>query len=141
MADTLELEIVTPDRLVAHEQVSEVQVPGKGGYLGVLPGHAPLISELAIGELTYRDSGGTHYLAVAWGLVEVLPHKVTILAEVAERAEEIDVKRAQDAKARAEEAMQKAAADLDYDVTLTALSRANVRLEVAARAGQAITHH
>jgi F-type H+-transporting ATPase subunit epsilon len=135
MADTLELEIVTPDREVAHEQVSEVQIPGQAGYLGVLPGHAPLITELAIGELSYQGDHGTQYLAVAWGFAEVLPDKVTILAETAERAEEINVQRAQEAKSRAEEAIQKAAADLDYEVTLNALRRAEVRLQVAAHAG------
>ena len=137
MADTLELEIVTPDRLVVREQVDEVQIPGKAGYLGVLPGHAPLITELAIGELSYHSATGTVYLAVAGGFAEVLPDKVTLLAETAERAEEIDVRRAQDAKARAENALAQASADLDYDATLATLSRANVRLEVAARAGQA----
>ena len=137
MADTLELEIVTPDRLVVREQVDEVQIPGKAGYLGVLPGHAPLITELAIGELSYRSAAGTVYLAVAGGFAEVLPDKVTLLAETAERAEEIDVRRAQDAKARAENALAQASADLDYDATLATLSRATVRLEVAARAGQA----
>jgi len=137
MADTIELEIVTPDHMVAQEQVDEVQIPGKAGYLGVLPGHAPLITELATGELSYRGPNGTIYLAVAGGFAEVLPNKVTVLAETAERAEEIDVKRAQDAKARAEQALSAASADLDYDATVATLSRANVRLEVAARAGHA----
>lgn len=139
MADTIELQIVTPDHLVVQEQVDEVQIPGKGGYLGVLPGHAPLITEIAIGELSYHSADGTIYLAVAGGFAEVLPAKVTVLAESAERADEIDTRRAQDAKARAEEALQKADADLDWDATLAKLSRAQVRLEVAARAGQTAT--
>ncbi len=139
MADTIQLEIVTPERQVVHEQVTEVQIPAKAGYLGVLPGHAPLITELAIGELSYNGSNGTVYLAVAWGFAEVLPEKVTVLAETAERADEIDVSRAQDSKARAEEAMREAAADLDYDVVLAQLSRAEVRLEVAAHAGHTAT--
>jgi F-type H+-transporting ATPase subunit epsilon len=136
MADTLQLEIVTPDRQLVHDSVYEVQIPGKAGYLGVLPGHAPLITGLAIGEISYRNPSRTNYLAVGGGFAEVLPEKVTILAESAERAEEIDVKRAQEAKARAEEALERGAADLDYDATLDALRRAQVRLEVAARAGR-----
>jgi len=136
MAETLELQIVTPEKMLVHEQVEEVQIPGKAGYLGILPGHAPLITELAIGELSYRRSGHTLRLATAWGFAEVLPTKVTILAERAERAEEIDVKRAQEAKARAEQALQKDGPDLDYDVVLADLKRAEVRLQVAAEAGQ-----
>ena len=135
MADTLEVQIVTPEKVVMREQVEEIQIPGKNGYLGVLPGHAPLITELTIGEITCRASGQINYLAVAWGFAEVLPNKVTILAETAERAEDIDVDRAQQAKAKAEEALQRGSADLDYDSTLYALRRAETRLEVASRAG------
>jgi F-type H+-transporting ATPase subunit epsilon len=141
MADTLHLQIVTPDRLLVKEDCEQVQIPGRNGELGILPGHAPLISELKIGEISYRAGTTTQYLAVAWGFAEVLPDKVTILADAAERAEDIDVKRAQEAKARAEEALRRAAADLDYEATLFALRRAEVRLEVAARAGQATTAH
>jgi len=114
----------------------QVQIPGKNGELGILPGHAPLITELQVGEISYRVGTTMQHLAVAWGFAEVLPDKVTILADSAERAENIDVKRAQEAKARAEEALRQAAADLDYDATLYALRRAEVRLAVAARAGQ-----
>jgi F-type H+-transporting ATPase subunit epsilon len=141
MADTLHLQIVTPDRLLVNEESEQVQIPGRNGELGILPGHAPLISELKIGEISYRAGTTTQYLAVAWGFAEVLPDKVTILADAAERAEDIDVKRAQEAKARAEEALRRAAADLDYEATLFALRRAEVRLEVAARAGQTTTTH
>ena len=104
MADTLHLQIITPDKLLVREDVETVQIPGKNGYLGILPGHAPLITELTIGEISYTQGGTTQYLAVAWGFAEVLPDKVTILADVAERAEDIDVKRAQEAKAKADEA-------------------------------------
>ena len=131
MADTFQLEIVTQDRLVVKETADEVQIPGKSGYMDVLPGHAPLITELMIGEIKYKQGGTTQHLSVAWGFAEVLPDKVTILAQTAERAEEIDVKRAQEAKARAEAALARAAADLDYDATLNALKRAEVRLQVA----------
>jgi F-type H+-transporting ATPase subunit epsilon len=136
MADTLHLQIVTPDRLVVREDTDQVQIPGKSGELGILPGHAPLITELTIGEISYRLGTTMQHLAVAWGFAEVLQDKVTILADSAERAEDIDVKRAQEAKARAEEALRQGAADLDYDATNFALRRAEVRLAVAARAGQ-----
>jgi len=141
MADTLELEIVTPDKLLVHERVEQVQIPGKTGELGILPGHAPLITTLTIGEISYRQGTNTHYLAVAWGFAEVLPQKVTILADTAERADEIDVKRAQEAKARAEAALARAAADLDFDATLFALHRAEARIAVAARAGHTGATH
>src|ERR1700755_22116 len=104
MADTIQLEIVTPERMVVKDSAEGVQIPGKDGYLGILPGHAPLITELAVGEISYRENSQTHYLAVAWGFAEVLPEKVTILAETAERPQEIDVKRAQESKQRAEAA-------------------------------------
>jgi F-type H+-transporting ATPase subunit epsilon len=136
MADTLQLQIVTPDRLLVREDTEQVQIPGKNGELGILPGHAPLLTELQIGEISYRAGTTMQHLAVAWGFAEVLPEKVTILAAAAERAEDIDVKRAEEAKVRAEEALRRGAADLDYEATLLALRRAEVRLAVAARAGQ-----
>jgi len=141
MAETLHLQIVTPDKQLVSEEVDQVQIPGKSGYLGVLPGHAPLLTELMIGEISYTHGATTQYVAVSWGFAEVLHDKVTILADTAERAEEIDVKRAQEAKARAEEALRRAAPDLDYDATLFALRRAEVRLEVAGRAGLVAPKH
>jgi len=136
MADTLQLEIVTPDRLLVNEPVEEVQIPGKSGYLDALPQHAPLITELAPGELTYKKGGTVNRLAVSWGFAEVLPDKVTILAQTAEKPEEIDVQRAQAAKSRAEQALQSPKPDTDYDETLAALKRADVRLQVAGEKGQ-----
>src|SRR5690348_17117615 len=115
MADTFQFEIVTPEKLVVRDVAEEMQIPGKNGYLGILPGHAPLISELGVGEISYRVGGYTHRLAVAWGFAEVLPNKVTILAETAERAEEIDVKRAQEAKRRAEERLKSGNPEIDFD--------------------------
>ena len=131
MADQIELEIVTPDRLLVHEHVESVEIPGKAGYIGVLPGHAPLITELTIGEISYKQKSTTEHLSVAWGFAEVLPEKVTILAQTAERAQDIDVKRAEEAKVRAEAILQKGAPDLDYQATLDAIKRAEVRLKVA----------
>jgi F-type H+-transporting ATPase subunit epsilon len=133
MADTFQLEIVTPEKMVVRDVAEELQIPGKDGYLGILPGHAPLITELAVGEITYRKGSQTHHLAVAWGFAEVLPHKTTILAESCERPEEIDTNRAQQAKQRAEQQLRSGAADVDYDQAGAALRRAETRLEVAEK--------
>jgi F-type H+-transporting ATPase subunit epsilon len=132
MADRFEIEIVTPDRLVVKDYADEMQIPGKNGYLGILAGHAPLITELAVGEITYRTDVHTERLAVAWGFAEVLPDKVTVLAETAERASEIDVSRAQEAKHRAEEQLKSGDPELNYPQVLNALQRAEVRLKVAS---------
>ena len=133
MPELLELEVATPERELVREAVAEVQIPAKNGYVGILPGHAPLITELAVGEITYRNGGATHHLAVAWGFAEVLPDKVTILAETAERAEEIDPKRAQEAKARAEQRLKSGSTDVDYARAETALQRAECRLQVCEK--------
>ena len=133
MTDTFQLEIVTPEKMVVRDSAEEMQIPGKRGYLGILPGHAPLIAELAVGEITYRNAGTTHHLSVAWGFAEVLPDKVTILAECAERADEIDVKRALEAKQRAEERLKSGNTDVDYARAEVALQRAETRLEVAEK--------
>ena len=134
MPDTFQLEIVTPEKLVVKDAVEELQMPGANGYLGILPGHAPLITELAIGELTYKLGGTTHRLAVAWGFAEVLPDRVTILAETAERPEDIDVARAQESKSRAEERLKSGSTDVDYERAEKALQRADTRLAVAGKA-------
>src|SRR5512146_2931231 len=134
MADTFEFEIVTPEKLVVRDVAEEIQIPARNGFIGVLPGHAPLITELAVGEITYRNAGTTTVLSVAWGFAEVLPTKVTILAEAAEKPEEIDVARAQEAKKRAEGRLQGGRSDIDYARALNALRRAETRLEVAAKA-------
>ncbi len=133
MADTFQLEIVTPEKMVVRDSAEEMQIPGKDGYLGILPGHAPLITELAVGEITYRNSGETHRLSVAWGFAEVLPDKVTILAETAERADEIDVARAEKAKQKAETAIAQCATEEDFKRTNADLQRAETRLEVAEK--------
>ena len=133
MAESFQLEIVTPEKQVVSDTAEEVQIPGKKGYLGILPGHAPLITELSVGEIIYRKEGQPRYLSVAWGFAEVLPTKVTILAEAAERPEEIDVRRAQEAKQRAEERLKSQDPSTDYERALYALKRADVRLDVAAK--------
>lgn len=131
MAETFEIEIVTPDKMVVRDVAEEAQVPAKNGYLGILSGHAPLITELAIGEITYRTAGTTTHIAVAWGFAEVLPNKVTILAESAERAEDIDVNRAENARQRAEERLRAGHSDIDFTRALNAMKRAESRLQVA----------
>ena len=113
------------------EAAEEAQIPGLNGYLGILPGHAPLITELAVGVITYKANGATHTLAVAWGFMEVLPDKVTILAEAAERPQEIDVERAQKAKDRAEQRLKSNDPQVDYRRSEDALQRAETRLNVA----------
>jgi F-type H+-transporting ATPase subunit epsilon len=141
MADQIELEIVTPEKLLVREPVDEVQIPGKAGDIGVLPGHAPLITELTIGEIAYKHGGKTEHLSVAWGFAEVLPEKVTILAQTAERAQDIDAKRAQEAKARAEEALKNAGPDFDYEANGNAIKRAEVRMKVALYANEGTIQH
>lgn len=134
LPELLELEVVTPERLLVHEQVDEVQVPGRNGYLGILPGHAPLLSELRLGELSYRKGNAWTYLTVFWGFVEVLPDRVVVLAGIAERADEIDMERARKAHERAEERLKKTDPDLEWDRATVALERSLIRLQVAARA-------
>jgi F-type H+-transporting ATPase subunit epsilon len=133
MADTFQLEIVTPEKKVVETAAAEAQIPGKNGYLGILPGHAPLITELAVGEIKYRTDSTEHVLAVAWGFAEVLPDKVTILAETAERPSEINVERAREAKQRAEQRLSSGDANVDVERALDSLQRAETRLDVAGK--------
>lgn len=130
----LDLQIVTPDRLLVHEQVDEVQIPGSEGYFGVLPGHTPLLASLAVGELWYRKGQEKTYLAIAFGFAEVLPDRVTILARLAERAEDIDVERAEAARQRAEARLTERT-DVDFERARAALIKALTRLQVASRSG------
>jgi F-type H+-transporting ATPase subunit epsilon len=133
MADTFQLEIVTPEKKVVETAVAEAQIPGKNGYLGILPGHAPLITELSVGEIKYREGSTEHVLAVAWGFAEVLPDKVTILAESAERPSEINVERAREAKQRAEQRLSSGDANVDVERARDSLQRAESRLDVAGK--------
>ena len=130
----IDLTIVTPERSVVHEQADELQIPGAEGYLGILPGHAPLFSELKVGEVGYRKGETWFFLSVAWGFVEVQSNQVRILAETAERAHEIDLDRANRAKARAEERISKGGDDVDYRRALVALDRALIRIQVSRKA-------
>ena len=142
LPDSLTLEVVTPERQLLHETgVREVQLPGLDGFLGILPGHAPLLTELGIGELSYRRDGQRHYAVIVFGFAEVLPDRVSVLAETAERAEEIDVERARAARERAEKLLLAGAgaAEADWDEVNRALQRATVRLQAAAKAGSGAT--
>jgi F-type H+-transporting ATPase subunit epsilon len=131
--DSIQLVVVTPVSQLLSEAVSEVQLPGADGYLGVLPGHAPLISELGIGELTYKTTNGqTGLLAIIRGFAEVLPERVSVLAETAERPEDIDVNRAQQALKRAQELIAKGG-DIDWDRASASLQRALVRIQVVSK--------
>ena len=132
----IELDIVTPERFVLHETVQSVELPGKEGYMGILPGHAPLLSELGVGTLSYRKGSDVEYFAVIKGFVEVLPGRVIVLADACERAEEIDVARARAALERAKNEMaKKSSADADWDRASLALNRALARLQAAAKGG------
>lgn len=135
MSDTIDLEIVTPERKILSVHAREVVVPGILGSFGVLPGHAPFLTRLGIGELSYKDETGTHFFSAAEGFVEVLPNRVTILARLCEPAREIDVERAREAKRRAEESMKQAAKLSDQDMLMVELSlkKALTRLLVAGR--------
>jgi F-type H+-transporting ATPase subunit epsilon len=131
---SLKLQIVSADRSLVNEQVDEVEIPGVDGYFGVLPGHTPLLAVLGMGDMWYRQGSEKHHLALANGFAEVQPDAVTILAQTAEKADEIDVARAEAAKKRAEERMAKPTVDMDFERARIALLKALIRLQVAARA-------
>lgn len=129
----LQLQIVSADRSLVNEAVDEVVIPGAEGYFGVLPGHTPLLALLGAGELWYRQGQQIHYFVMAFGFAEVLPDRVTILAEIAERADEVDVARAQAAKKRAEERLVRPVVDMDAERARIALLKSLIRLQVASR--------
>ena len=132
----LDLEIVTPDRAVAHEEVDEVQLPGSEGNLGILPGHTPLLTRMRVGPAWFRKGTEITNLAIANGIAEVLPDKVRLLAQVAERSDEIDVERAEEQRRRAEERLQAArtgVADIDIEKARVSLLKAMTRINVATK--------
>jgi F-type H+-transporting ATPase subunit epsilon len=134
LPEALTLEVVTHDRAVVHESVAEVQLPGRQGYLGILPGHTPLLTELATGALSYRQGSQLRRLAVSGGLAEVLPDRVIVVADSAERAEEIDVARARAALAAAEKQLAEPGRS-DWQAAQQAVVRARTRLDVAGPGG------
>ncbi len=137
LPDSIELIVVTPERQLLRQSVVEAMLPGADGQLGVLPGHAPLITELGIGELIYKPKGGGEvgHLVVLSGFAEVLGDRVTVLAETAERAEEIDVDRAEKARKRAEDRLASASSDpnVDWGRAAVALQRSLIRIQVARK--------
>lgn len=130
----IQLQIVSADRSLVSEVVDEVEIPGAEGYFGVLPGHTPLLALLGTGEVWYRAGQQTTHLAVAFGFAEVLPDRVTILAQIAERAEDIDIARAEAAKRRAEERLHTPGMDIDFERARIAMLKSLIRLQVASRA-------
>jgi F-type H+-transporting ATPase subunit epsilon len=138
--NTIELQVVTPERHILAEEVESVEMPARDGYLGILPGHAPLLTEMGIGILTYRKGSEARSLTVMGGYSEVLPNRVIVLADASERAEEIDRSRAQAALDRARSNMPGAkATEADWDAANAALKRASVRLEAASKSGSGAT--
>lgn len=136
MPDIIHLEIVTPERLLLEADVDSVQIPGLDGELGILPGHSPLISELKpAGLLTYVQGGASHQLLVSSGFVEVMPDRVKVLAEVAERPDEVDLDRALKAKERAEKLLVQATGDptVDAEAAALELERATARIQIAGK--------
>jgi len=135
LPQSIRLEIVTPEQRLVNEVVDEVVLPGSEGSLGVLPGHIPLLSTLGIGWLMYRRGDLRRYLAIAWGFVEVLPDRVSVLAEIAERAETIDRERARKARERALERLRGRVPGTDFERAQIALQKAVIRIQVAEGAG------
>ena len=131
---SIHLEIVTPDQALVREQVDEVQIPGADGYFGVLPGHTPLLASLQVGVLWYRKGAEKFYMALAFGFAEVLPDRVTVLAQIAERAEDIDVTRAQTDRTHAEQQLSRPGADVDFERARIAMLKSLVRLQASSRA-------
>jgi len=130
----IHLQIVSAERSLVNETVDEVEIPGADGYFGVLPGHTPLLALLGAGELWYRRGTDVSYLSIAFGFAEVQPDRVTILAQIAEKAGEIDVARAEAAKTRAEERLASQITDIDFERARIALMKALIRLQVSSRA-------
>jgi len=133
MEGKIHLTVVTPDRKLIDEDVDEIVLPGSEGYLGVLPGHAPLLTALKVGEVTYKVGGRTLVCFVAWGFAEVLPHRVSVLADVGERAEDVNLDRARAARERAEKRLKGGAAETDFERAKISLEKALIRMQVAAR--------
>ena len=133
LPEKIQLEIVTPERMFFRGEVDEVSVPAVQGSLGILPGHAPLLSELEIGTLSYRRGSEELSLFCSWGFVEVLPDRVSVLAEVAEAPDQIDVAGAQEALRQAEELLRSGDEDVDYQSEMDNLRQAQVRLKVAGK--------
>ena len=133
LPNKIELEIVTPERLYFSGEVDEVNVPGAEGYLGILPGHAPLLSELRIGVISYRQGSQESHLFCSWGFAEVLPDRVSVLAEVVKSPDQIDVELTRAERDKTEKLLRSLDEDVDYAQAMDALQQAEVQLELAER--------
>ncbi|NLT68843.1 MAG: F0F1 ATP synthase subunit epsilon [Acidobacteria bacterium] len=133
LPEKIHLEIVTPEKQLFSGDVDSLTVPSAGGYMGILPGHAPLLAELGIGEISYTAGGHTEYMFCSWGFLEVLPGRVVILAQAAELASDIDIKRAEEAKVRAEKMLTSGDPGVDYAAAQLSLIRAISRIEAHRR--------
>ena len=133
LPEKIHLEIVTPEKHLFSGDVDSVTVPANTGYLGIMPGHAPLLAELGIGEIEYKIGSQAEYMFCSWGFVEVLPDRVILLAQAAEMGSDIDIKRAEEAKARAESLLHSSKVDIDFDRAQLSLMRAISRLGAAKR--------
>jgi len=133
LPDALQLVVVTPTRQLLRVQATEVTLPGANGYLGILPGHSPLMTELGIGELTFHSAKPSEPISIVRGFAEILPDRVTVLAETAELAAEIDIERAEAAKARAEKRLSPGDSNIDWDRAGVALQRALIRIQIARK--------
>jgi len=139
MADKINLEVITPEKLALRETVDEVVLPGLGGELGILPDHTPLISQLQTGVLTYRQGSEKKLMHVSGGFVEILPDRVSVMSDVAERPEEIDYERALRARERAEKRLTSGGPDIDPRRAELKLQRAMVRIQLAGKSHAGLT--
>ena len=133
MDGKLKLDVAVPERQMLSEEVDAVQVPAADGSLGVLPDHAPLMTQLGAGVLSYQAAGQTRYMALTGGVMEVLPDHVRVLADTAEWAEEVDVNRAEEARRRANDMLQSHQMEIDIERANRTIRRAEARLEATKR--------
>ena len=127
------LEVVTPDKLIFSEYVDQVSAPGTEGDFGILPGHCPFLTTLRVGELEYRVGEKVRYISVLWGFTEVTPNKVTVLAEIAEKAEDIDLERSKQKVADAEAHLERGGIPSELEEAKSSLEKARLRQKVAER--------
>jgi F-type H+-transporting ATPase subunit epsilon len=139
MADTFQLEVATPERLLVDEQVTQAELPGLNGYMGILAGHAPLMSALGAGVLSYEGGGGPHVLAIAGGFVEVSDNHVRVLADEAEAAQDIQIDKARKDLDEASQALRQAKETADSEAALRAMQRAQARIDAVERSGSSAT--
>jgi F-type H+-transporting ATPase subunit epsilon len=139
MADTFQLQVATPERLFVDEQVSEAELPGRNGYMGILPGHAPLLSALAPGILTYGSGGNRQAMVIDGGFVEIFENHVRVLADSAERPDQVDINRARQDLDAANRALREAHDSQESDAALELMQKAQARIDITER-GSGLAH-